>query len=182
MTAAEKKAAYSERAERLRQIQTWALSGKISLDDGEEGGSGRLRWGVGPEHSELDFHGAMGRGAWHLVINPGFVVLREANGEEYIAADADELVQQRFGWPVPVAALSWWVRGLAAPGKARSVQLDAQGRPVRLAQYGWQVEFDRYGSSGAESLPLRLDARRGHYRVKLSVRRWRLGDGNDAGG
>jgi len=174
--------AYAERAGRLGQIRSWALSGRISLDDGKEGGSGSLRWGVGPRTSELDFHGAMGRGAWHLSISPELVVLREANGERQEADDVDELVRQRLGWPVPVAALGWWVRGLVAPGDVDSVQLDRRGRPVRLAQDGWRVKFERYTTGEGESLPLRLDARRGQYRVKLSVRRWQMGDEDAQGG
>ena len=38
----DKQAAYRERAEKLSAITEWGFVGKISLDDGEQGGSGRL--------------------------------------------------------------------------------------------------------------------------------------------
>ena len=59
---------YEDRTSQLNATGVWGLVGKISLDDGDDGGSGRLQWSVEPGHSELDFHGAMGRGAWHLQI------------------------------------------------------------------------------------------------------------------
>ena len=82
---------------------------------------------------------------------------------------------ERIGWPLPVDALAWWVRGLQAPGKADAVALDADGRLQSLEQFGWQIEFDRYRTSNGEALPARLEARRGDYRVKLVTGRWRLG-------
>ena len=39
-------AAYQHRAERLGVIEEWKLVGRISLDDGDHGGSGRLQWDV----------------------------------------------------------------------------------------------------------------------------------------
>ena len=110
------KAAYDIRAQKLAAVSHWGFVGKISLDDGDQGGSGRLRWAVRQDHSELDFHGAMGRGAWNLTIDPGKAVLREANGTEQTSADVNQIVQDRVGWRLPVDALQWWVRGLAAPG------------------------------------------------------------------
>jgi outer membrane biogenesis lipoprotein LolB len=68
--------AYQIRAQRLAEISDWGFAGRVSLDDGEEGGSGKLRWDVQSEHSELDFHGAMGRGAWTLTYDPGKAILR----------------------------------------------------------------------------------------------------------
>ena len=72
--------------ESIGSIDEWQLRGKISLDDGDRGGSGKLQWMVNPDNSTIDFHGAMGRGAWHLEIEPDLAVLTEANGSMYQAA------------------------------------------------------------------------------------------------
>jgi outer membrane lipoprotein LolB len=168
------KAAYQDRAEKIGAIPEWSLVGKISLDDGDHGGSGRLQWRVKPEGSELDFHGAMGRGAWHLQISPEGAVLKEANGAEQTAAGVDALIQDRMGWPIPVDALQWWVRGLAAPGIVEDESFDDEGLLVSLDQFGWNVEFNRYDSFSGVALPIRLDARRDDYRVKLAIGRWQM--------
>ena len=172
-----RQAAYQSRAEKLTAITEWGFVGRISLDDGEQGGSGRLQWDVEQQNSVLDFHAAMGRGAWHLEIGSEGAVLREANGMEQTAAGVNALIQDRMGWPIPVDALQWWVRGLAAPGTSDIRELDPQGLLIHLEQFGWNVDFNRYDSDTGVTLPVRLDARRDNYRVKLAVSSWQMSTG-----
>ena len=168
------KEAYQNRAEKLGAIPEWGFVGKISLDDGDQGGSGKLQWNVKPGSSELDFHGAMGRGAWHLEIGPDKAVLKEANGVEQTATNVNVLVQDRIGWLLPVGALQWWVRGLAAPGLVEAEKFDSEGLLINLHQFGWNVDFKRYDSEDGLALPIRLNATRDSYRVKLAISRWRM--------
>ena len=166
--------AYQHRAEKLGAIGEWNLVGRISLDDGDHGGSGRLQWDVKTDRSELDFHGAMGRGAWHLQIGPEAATLKEANGVEQTAQDVNGLIQDKLGWQVPMDALHWWVRGLAAPGASEFMQLDPDGLLTNLDQFGWSVSFSRYDSITGIALPKRLNATRDNYRVKLAISRWQI--------
>ena len=174
------KAAYRDRAAKLVTIPEWGLVGRISLDDGDHGGSGRLQWDVRSDSSELDFHGAMGRGAWHLQIGPEGAVLKEANGVEQTASAVNDLIQARMGWPIPVDALQWWVRGLAAPGAIEDEELDSEGLLVKLEQFGWSVDFSRYDSVAGMELPKRLNATRDNYRVKLAISRWQMDLSHDS--
>ena len=173
------KAAYQERAAKLGVIPEWGLVGRISLDDGDHGGSGRLQWDVRSDSSELDFHGAMGRGAWHLQIGPDGAILKEANGIEQTAAGVNDLIQDRIGWPIPVDALQWWVRGLAAPGAIEDEKFGLEGMLISLNQFGWSVDFSRYKSVAGVMLPKRLNAIRDNYRVKLAVSRWQMDMSHD---
>jgi outer membrane lipoprotein LolB len=166
--------AYQQRVGKLNAIQEWGLLAKISLDDGDQGGSGKLQWRVEPGGSELDFHGALGRGAWHLQIEPGHAVLTEANGDIQSASSVNALLQDRMGWPIPVEALQWWVRGLAAPGEVEDQQIDSEGVLISMRQFGWNVEYSRYDNSAVVAMPKRLNATMNDYRVKLAVSRWNL--------
>lgn len=166
--------AYQDRVARIGSVSDWSLVGRISLDDGEQGGSGRLQWVVKADQRSIDFHGAMGRGAWHLESGPEGAVLRLADGSEHTAAAVDTLVEQQLGWPIPVTALQWWVRGLSAPGPVEERLIDAAGLLTHLKQFGWQIDFKRYSSESSTLMPTRLDARRGQYRVKLAVSRWQI--------
>ena len=170
--------AYQERIRKLNATSEWGLVGKISLDDADQGGSGRLQWDVKPGHTELDFHGAMGRGAWHLDIGPERALLKMADGTEQTATSVNELVQDSMGWPMPLEALQWWVRGLAAPGVIEDEQFGTDGLLVSLRQFGWSVDFRRYDSVGSMELPVRLNATRDNYRVKLAISRWRMDVGD----
>jgi outer membrane lipoprotein LolB len=176
-TASENRPAYENRLKALGEVTEWGFAGKISLDDGDQGGSGKLLWSVEPGGSSLNFHGAMGRGAWHLQTGPNGAVLKEANGDVQTGPDVNDLIQDRMGWPIPVDALQWWVRGLAAPGLVEEEKLDNEGRLLRLTQFGWMVNFNRYDSIGDVALPKRLDVTRNNYRVKLAISRWRMETG-----
>ena len=158
----------------LNATGKWSLVGKISLDDGNEGGSGRLQWDVEPGHSELDFHGAMGRGAWHLQISQDGVLLRMADGTEQAAEDVNDLIQDHMGWPIPLDALQWWVRGLAAPGAIESEAHGPEGLLTNLRQFGWDVDFKRYTSINGVEMPVGLNATHDNYRVKLAISRWQM--------
>jgi outer membrane lipoprotein LolB len=173
-------AAYRERAARIAAFEHWGFNGKLSLDDGEQGGSGSLRWNSGPASTALDFRGTMGRGAWQLLITPTEAVLTEADGSVRVAPNVEALVLERIGWAMPVDALAWWVRGLQAPGDVDVAAFDADGRLLRLKQFDWEIEFTRYRDYGGEVLPAKLEARRDAYRVKLAAGRWQLG--TDDGG
>lgn len=170
---------YQQRADEISEIAEWGFSGKISLDDGDQGGSGRLKWDVLADKSELGFHGALGRGAWNLYIEPGRALLKEANGEQQTATAVNDLIQERIGWPLPVDALQWWVRGLAAPGVVNAEQFDPEGLLLHLSQFGWSIDLNRYKSFSGLSLPVRLDARRDNYRVKLAIGKWQMKKATD---
>jgi outer membrane lipoprotein LolB len=174
-------AAYQARTGKLTEITQWGLAGKISLDDGDQGGSGKLQWDVSPGFSEMGFRGAMGRGAWQLQMGPEGALLRMADGTEQTAADVSDLIREHIGWPVPLNALQWWARGLAAPGVTESEQFGPEGLLTSLEQFGWNVDFSRYDSIGDIDLPVRLKATRDNYRVKLAVSRWRMDVSDDTG-
>lgn len=167
--------AQDHRAGLLGDIGAWGLEGKISLDDGDQGGSGRLQWDVKPGLSELDFHGALGRGAWHLQVGPEGALLQLADGTEQTAPRVSQLIQEHMGWAIPLDALQWWVRGLAAPGAIENQTLGPQGLLLSIRQFGWSVKFNRYDSFDGMEMPVRLDANRENYRVKLAISHWHLG-------
>ncbi len=164
--------AYRERALGLHALNAWDLVGKLSIDDGHDGGSGRLQWQVRDAESRLDFHGALGRGAWKLNIAPGEAELQKADGSIVRSATVEELLEAELGWVIPLSALKWWVLGVAAPGSAEDLEMDEKGRVLQMHQHGWRISFDRYRFFGALELPGRMDAVRGQNRVKLVVTRW----------
>lgn len=168
----EASAAYRDRLLALTEVRYWELSGRLSIDDGQDGGSGRLDWRVSEDISSLDFRGALGKGAWRLELSSAGAVLHKADGSVQAAPSVEALIAQEIGWHIPVHALQWWVRGLAAPGTAESRALDPDGRLLSLEQQGWRIEFSRYRDHHGKTLPGRLDATQGERRVKLAIVEW----------
>lgn len=164
--------AYLARADELSTWKAWELVGRLSIDDGEDGGSGRLAWRLEGEDSRLDFRGALGQGAWRLEISTGRAVLERADGSRTMAPDVESLVWRELGWRLPVNSLRYWVMGLQAPGRAERLDLDEQGRVTYLVQQGWSIELDRYRAAGGVDLPGRIEATDGALRIKLIAASW----------
>ena len=169
---AEAASAYRERQQRVSGIDSWALSGRLAVDDGQDGGSGRLSWRVNGANARLEFRGALGRGAWRLDISPHMATLEKADGSVLQAATAGEIAKHEVGWHIPVEALRWWVLGVAAPGSVETLELDPEGRALLMRQHGWVIRFSRYRSFGQLELPGRVDVVRGERRVKLAIVDW----------
>jgi outer membrane lipoprotein LolB len=165
-------AAYARRAVDISAWSSWGFDGRLSMDDGEDGGSGSLRWRTDGPDSRLDFRGALGRGAWRLSIAPGRAVLEKADGSRTEARSVDDLIRLETGWEVPVDALAYWARGLRAPGEVAKIEFDQDGRIVRLEQSGWSIRFERYRDAVGTELPGKIEAVRGQLRLKLVPARW----------
>jgi len=176
---AERLALYESRRSELVTREAWSLEGRLAVRDADDGGSGTFRWRTGEDSSEMDFHGALGRGAWRLVSDYDGATLEFADGASYQADSVGELVSRRVGWRVPVESLSWWVRGLAAPGRYRQRLLDERGNVERLEQKDWTIEYGRYRDVGGLEMPTSLTARKDDRVVKLAVRNWELGDSQE---
>lgn len=176
---AERESLYQQRSARLGHVDSWALEGRLAVSDERDGGSGAFQWRRDAAGSRLDFHGALGRGAWRLQADGTGAELAFADGTVYQGPDVETLVRDQVGWRVPVETLGWWVRGLAAPGGAQQRTLDEEGRLSALRQDGWEIEFSRYVDVADIAMPFRMTARQEDRTVKIAVRKWRLSGQND---
>ncbi len=171
---AERAVLYEAKFAAFEKSDRWALKGRLAVNDGEEGGSGHLDWRKSGQTSSMNFRGALGRGAWQLTLDEKGAVLKWADGTVDHADTVGELIEQRLGWAIPVDALAWWVRGLAAPGDWDLRQLDRYGNLEMLSQLGWEIEYGRYRDIDGLSMPVKLTACRHSYTVKLAIQDWDL--------
>ena len=165
---------HADKSGRLELQTAWSLSGKLAISNDRDGGSGRFNWHKNSQSSRMDFHGALGRGAWRLDADGAGARLEQADGTVHQASSVEHLIQSQVGWKLPVNHLAWWVRGLTAPGDLEEQELDAQGNLVRLVQDGWTIVFARYRDFDGFDLPLRVTASQADWKVKLVVSSWTL--------
>jgi outer membrane lipoprotein LolB len=171
---------YETRSEQLARFSNWNMVGRLAVSNSDDGGSGRFSWRKYAGDSQMDFHGALGRGAWRLVADSGGAELELADGTVHRADSIDQLVRTQVGWDIPVDSLSWWVRGLVAPGEYQERLIDDEGNLSELLQGGWTIEFGRYGTVKGISLPVKLTARQADWKVKLAIRDWELLEQQDS--
>ncbi len=159
----------------LSALETWRFSGRLSLSDGEQGGSGRLDWSQAPVRSELKFIGTLGQGSWRLSVQPTVARLELSATEVYTAPTVDRLLVQAIGWDIPVTALAWWIKGLPDPAYSFEASQGDADRLETLQQLGWAIDYQDFMQVSEELiLPRRIVARRGQEQLKLLIRRWEL--------
>jgi len=170
---------YQQKSDQLAVFSAWALEGRLAISNDTDGGSGQFRWNNDEHGIRMDFHGALGRGAWEMKADQQGAELALADGAIHRADSIDQLVKQQLEWEIPVANLAWWVRGLATPGPFQKRDIDPQGNISRLLQDNWTIEYGKYRSFEGMSLPVKLTAYRGKWKVKLAVRSWNLTEAID---
>ncbi|SFL34061.1 lipoprotein insertase outer membrane protein LolB [Lysobacter sp. cf310] len=168
-------AAQAARESELRAQTGWSLSGRIALSNGRNGGSGRIEWRQDGDRYEVALSAPVTRQSWRLSGDAAGARLEGLEGGTRSGPDAAALLREATGWEIPVAALSDWVRGLRAVGQGpASVRYGADGRPARIEQGGWGIDYRWPPGDGAggPALPSRLDAVRGEAKVKVIVDEW----------
>lgn len=144
------------------------LSGRLAARYGEESFTGNLAWRHAPSADEMLISTPLGQGVARIAREAGTVSLTTAERREYRAADAESLTEQVLGFRLPLAGLADWVRARPSPGTPAEIERDAEGRPSRLRQGGWQIEYQGY----AEGLPSRLRLTFPGLELRLAVSRW----------
>lgn len=151
----------------------WAMTGKIAVSDGEDGGSGHIHWRQDGERFRIEIRAPVSRRTWRLSGGPEGATLEGLDGGPRSGPDAEALLRDAVGWTVPVADLVAWARGQGGDGIA-DIDRDDAGRPRLLRQRGWTVEY-RAWFEGEPALPKKVFATSGARRVRLVVERWNAG-------
>lgn len=118
----------------------FALTGRLGVRFGEESLSGRIAWSHTPGRDHVSLASPLGNTLAIIVRDSGGVSLTDANGQRSVAPDAETLTERALGWRLPLAGLSEWARGRAAPGHAQGSR-DAAGRWLTLIQAGWRIDY-----------------------------------------
>lgn len=154
-----------------RELNQFVVHGKVGFRRSDKGGSATLTWKQSASEYELLATGPMGQGATQIRGNA--TRIRISRGDETLRSEEPgALLAEMLGWPIDIESLAWWVRGLPAPGRAAEVDTDAEGKPARIRQQGWDILLDRWRASGERLLPHRLVATGGDSRITLLIERW----------
>lgn len=162
----------------------WAMTGRVALSNGRDGGSGQLEWTQGAGSTHLLLSAPITRQNWMLDVDARGATLQGVPDGPLRGDDAARLLREATGWDIPVAALGCWLRAVAAAplrfGAARieaaRIEYGADLLPLRIEQGGWTVDFSGWKPDPFSQLPMpsRINAQRGDDRVRLVVDRWGL--------
>lgn len=158
-------------------LQDFALEARFALRVTPPGqpvqsSGGRLSWEHKNAGDRILLANPLGIGLAEIEVMPALSRLRTADGRVRQSADADALMEEVSGQRLPVSRLPAWLLG-KADGSGEALQLDVFGRPVRLREAGWQIEY-AYDDEQPAALPSRLIlSRDGEIELRLRIEEWK---------
>ncbi|MCL2296900.1 MAG: lipoprotein insertase outer membrane protein LolB [Proteobacteria bacterium] len=119
----------------------------------------RFDWRHTPDTDEIKLTSPLGTTVAVLTREGDTITVQQGDRPQHTQhlADWEDLATQTFGFPLPITSLSYWLRGVPAPGAA-TVTRDAIGRFDNLRQQGWTVQYS-YAAAARE--PERVDIQYG---------------------
>jgi outer membrane biogenesis lipoprotein LolB/uncharacterized protein HemY len=131
-----------------------------------QGGSGGFTLTQDELKDTLEIRNPVGGSIAKIIITPGEASL-ERDGQVVTAIDADSLVQNTLGLPLPARGLSDWLRGQTRPGSNASVERNAKGQVSKIDQDGWNLVYSWDDANRLEKLIMTRSSNVGSIDIRL---------------
>ena len=131
-----------------------------------QGGSGGFTLTQEALKDVLEIRNPMGGSIAKITITPGEATL-ESDGKVVTAVDADTLVQNTLGLPLPARGLSNWLRGEIRPGSEASIDRNPKGQVSKISQDGWDLVYTWSNTNRLEKLIMTRSSNIGSIDIRL---------------
>jgi len=135
-------------------------------DSQNQGGSGGFTLTQEALKDVLEIRNPMGGSIAKITITPGEASL-ERDGKVVTEIDADTLVQNALGLPLPARGLSNWLRGEVRPGSEASVDRNTKGQVSKISQDGWDLVYTWSNTNRLEKLIMTRSSNIGSIDIRL---------------
>jgi outer membrane lipoprotein LolB len=168
---------WASRRSALQAFSGFELKGRIAVAAGEEGFSAGVRWQERQGEALIELDGPFGVGGLRLQARGDDLELTTARGERLDGSAARAELERRIGFPLPVAALRYWIRGVPDPARDAAERLAPDApRLEGLEQDGWRVDYPAYVVAGPTGeLPRRITVSRESTRLRMVIEDWSTG-------
>lgn len=163
---------WSQRQQALEKMDHWQLQGAIAVHSPQDGGSANLTWQQQAQTYTISLFGPLGSNAVQVHGKPGLVTLSTAQGQQFSANSAEQLLYKQLGWKLPVSNLYYWARGLPVPTLPAKQEFDAYHRLSRLNQENWQLQFKQYALFNHRELPTKIVLTHPQLNIKIVIYQW----------
>lgn len=167
-------ASWQQHQKNISSLTAWHAMGKIGCTNGHKGGSANLDWQQSQTHFDINLYGPFRTENIRLTgQQPGAVQLTTAAGINQTAKTPAAIIEQQLGWPVPVAGLMYWSRGIPMPNvPVTRIQLSTDNRLMKLTQQGWTIEYSDYQAFSKFILPTKITLKYKDIKIKLIFKNW----------
>ncbi|MEO0442357.1 MAG: lipoprotein insertase outer membrane protein LolB [Pseudomonadota bacterium] len=155
--------------------EQWSIKAKLGLRTPNTNGSVTLEWLETDSQYTIRIQGPLGQGNATVRGGQEGVILQRPGKSPIYSSDALSLIQQEFGWTLPVDDLRFWVRGIANPlNPVEKKHYSTTGQLLSMSQSGWQLHYSRYKTIDQWQLPGRIRANQNEVYLTLIIREWHL--------
>lgn len=157
-------------------VRNFSLDGRFALrvtmpGQAPQSSGGRLTWTHQNHQDRVLISNPLGYGLAEINTTPVLSRLQTADGKTRESSDPDALMEEVTGQRLPVSRLPAWLLG-RSDGNGR-IEPDTQGRPARLIEDGWQIDYS-FDDDDPASLPARLTlSRDGEIELRLRIEEWK---------
>jgi outer membrane lipoprotein LolB len=130
--------------------------GRLSARRGGDGVSGQFVWTHDGARDRIVLSTPLGQTIARLSGDAAGVRVEASDGRVETASAWDALTARTLGFPLPVAGLAAWLRGLPRPDSPNTMERDGAGRPLLLVQDGWQIAYAYADDAAARAARLTL--------------------------
>jgi outer membrane lipoprotein LolB len=164
----------------LSELDNWQINAKLGVRTATDTQSIRMLWQHQGEEYQLRLNGPLGFGSVLITGDSDQAEIKK--GEQSITASPQQLTMQLTGIPLPITALSWWVKGLISPNHsaATDIQRAQTGQLEGFQQAGWQISILSYSQTGAYWTPKKIAGRQGELSFKLIISDWQFSNNRAA--
>jgi outer membrane lipoprotein LolB len=164
----------------LSELDNWQINAKLGVRTTTDAQSIRMLWQQQGEEYQLRLNGPLGFGTAFIVGDSDLAEIQK--GGQLITARPQQLTKQLTGIPLPITALSWWVKGLVSPNHsaATDIRRAQTGLLENFQQAGWQISILSYSQTGPYWTPKKLAGRQGELSFKLVISDWQFSNNRTA--
>jgi len=147
--------------------------GRLSARRGSEGMAGQFVWTHDGARDRIVLSSPLGQTIARLYGDAAGVRVEASDGRVETAPAWDELTARTLGFPLPVAGLAAWLRGLPRPDSPNTMERDGAGRPLLLTQDGWEIAYSYADDAAARAARFTLRYPGGEpIELRIVVDRW----------
>ena len=164
----------------LSKLDNWKINAKLGIRTATDAQSIHMLWLQQGETYQLRLNGPLGFGTAFVVGDSDQAEIQK--GEQLITASPQQLAMQLTGIPLPIIALSWWVKGLISPNHsaATDIQRAQTGQLKSFKQAGWHINILSYSQTGPYWTPKKIAGRQGELSFKLIISDWEFSNNRAA--
>lgn len=164
---------WEQRSKELVTVDKWAVKGRSSIVQGDEGWNVGLKWRQSLNNYQINLTGPFAQGGVVLTGNDKKVTLFLGDGQKISSASPEALLEEHMNLKMPVSALRDWIRGLPyQKQKIDKIEFDIEGRITYLKQQDWEVKILRYVPFEKYEMPAKIFITHPALNLKLIIQDW----------